>query len=201
MRRLKKGGFLGDDESLRGTQVAERRELFIRRSAAERGGVRLGPSQERLLEVIESSKGETPLGALRELDKRARAIVRALEEKSLIRVEERVVRGGLFASPVERDTPPELNAAQRFAVDSIVKSTGTGGQFLLHGVTGSGKTEVYLHAIDAARREGRGSLLLVPEIALTPQLVSRFRARFGDDIAVLHSALSCLLYTSPSPRD
>jgi primosomal protein N' (replication factor Y) len=61
---------------------------------------------------------------------------------------------------------------------------------LLHGVTGSGKTEVYLHAIAAAREAGKGALLLVPEIALTPQLVGRFRARFGDDIAVLHSGLS-----------
>jgi primosomal protein N' (replication factor Y) len=62
--------------------------------------------------------------------------------------------------------------------------------FLLHGVTGSGKTEVYLRAIAAAREQGRGSIVLLPEIALTPQLVARFRARFGDDVAVLHSALT-----------
>jgi primosomal protein N' (replication factor Y) len=61
--------------------------------------------------------------------------------------------------------------------------------FLLHGVTGSGKTEVYLRVIGEARREGSGALVLVPEIALTPQLAARFRARFGDDVAVLHSAL------------
>src|SRR5262249_61174016 len=62
--------------------------------------------------------------------------------------------------------------------------------FLLHGVTGSGKTEVYLQAIAAARARGRGALVLVPEIALTPQLAARFRARFGDEVVVLHSGLS-----------
>src|SRR5690606_36359236 len=67
---------------------------------------------------------------------------------------------------------------------------GGGKTFLLQGVRGSGKTEVYLRIIDEARRLGRGALLLVPEISLTPQLVSRFRARFGDEIAVLHSGLS-----------
>ena len=60
---------------------------------------------------------------------------------------------------------------------------------LLHGVTGSGKTEVYLHAIDAALRRGRGAIVLVPEIALTPQMVGRFRARFGERLALLHTAL------------
>src|SRR5262249_59206856 len=62
--------------------------------------------------------------------------------------------------------------------------------FLLHGVTGSGKPEVYLQAIAAARARGRGALVLVPEIALTPQLAARFRARFGDEVVVLHSGLS-----------
>ena len=63
-------------------------------------------------------------------------------------------------------------------------------RFLLHGVTGSGKTEVYLQVIAAARAAGRGALVLVPEIALTPQLAARFGARFGEDVAVLHSGLA-----------
>ena len=64
-----------------------------------------------------------------------------------------------------------------------------GGQFLLHGVTGSGKTEVYLQAVQATLEAGRSAIVLVPEIALTPQAVERFRARFGDIVAVMHSAL------------
>ena len=68
--------------------------------------------------------------------------------------------------------------------------------FLLHGVTGSGKTEIYMRAIDYALERGQQAIVLVPEIALTPQTVRRFAARFPGRVAVLHSALSCLLYTS-----
>ncbi len=86
--------------------------------------------------------------------------------------------------------PDELTAAQRDAVSRIVAALDTGGHVLLHGPTGSGKTEVYLQASAAALARGRGVIVLVPEIALTPQTVGRFRERFGDGVAVLHSALS-----------
>ncbi|HXT99932.1 MAG TPA: primosomal protein N', partial [Polyangia bacterium] len=90
-------------------------------------------------------------------------------------------------------TVPEgitLNAAQTHAIDTLTAALAGGfASFLLQGVTGSGKTEVYLRVIAAARAAGRGALVLVPEIALTPQLAARFRARFGEDVAVLHSAL------------
>jgi len=87
---------------------------------------------------------------------------------------------------------PELNPEQRLAVSAIEESLSAGGfaPFLLQGVTGSGKTEVYLRAIGAAIRAGRGALVLVPEIALTPQLVARFTERFGPKVATLHSGLS-----------
>src|SRR5207248_4798635 len=79
--------------------------------------------------------------------------------------------------------------AQARALREITQTSGF-APFLLHGVTGSGKTWVYLEAIAHARAQGRGALALVPEIALTPQLAGRFRARFGDDVAVLHSGLT-----------
>ena len=85
--------------------------------------------------------------------------------------------------------PETLTAAQRDAIDRIVSALGAGGgHLLLHGPTGSGKTEVYLQACAVAVERGRGAIVLVPEIALTPQAVGRFRARFGDSVAVLHSA-------------
>jgi len=88
------------------------------------------------------------------------------------------------------DPLPTLNACQQEAFASLLSALGGGyATFVLQGITGSGKTEVYLRVIAEARRRGLGALVLVPEIALTPQLASRFRARFGDDVAVLHSGL------------
>ena len=89
------------------------------------------------------------------------------------------------------DAPPVLTPEQADAaahLDALLAEGG--GSLLLHGVTGSGKTEVYLRAIAAARARGRTSLVLVPEIALTPQVLGRLRARLGDGVAVWHSALS-----------
>jgi primosomal protein N' (replication factor Y) len=89
------------------------------------------------------------------------------------------------------EPPPErLTDEQRAAVDRIVGAFGSGGNFLLHGATGSGKTEVYLQACAAALERGLGAIVLVPEIALTPQAAGRFAARFGDGLAILHSGLT-----------
>jgi primosomal protein N' (replication factor Y) len=90
------------------------------------------------------------------------------------------------------DEPLRLSATQRVAVDRIVDAldAGKGSNFLLWGATGSGKTEVYLQACAAALERGLGAIVLVPEIALTPQTVGRFAARFGERIAILHSALT-----------
>ncbi|MGH3137573.1 MAG: replication restart helicase PriA, partial [Gaiellaceae bacterium] len=87
--------------------------------------------------------------------------------------------------------PAELTEAQRDSIARVVTALDSGGgHLLLHGPTGSGKTEVYLQACAAALERGRGAIVLVPEIALTPQTVGRFGARFGGTVAVLHSALS-----------
>ena len=90
------------------------------------------------------------------------------------------------------DGPPALTGEQQAALDvrcSPRCEAGARGRFLLHGVTGSGKTEVYLRAVQETLAAGRGAIVLVPEIALTPQTVGRFQARFGDVVAVLHSGL------------
>jgi primosomal protein N' (replication factor Y) len=92
---------------------------------------------------------------------------------------------------------PPLTADQRAVVDEVLDAVsgepapdgGARGRFLLHGVTGSGKTEVYLHAVQAALRAGRDAIVLVPEIGLTPQTLGRFEARLGPLVAVIHSAL------------
>jgi primosomal protein N' (replication factor Y) len=100
--------------------------------------------------------------------------------------------------PAERDSlpgepePAALSSSQAAALARIVErlDAGESANYLLYGATGSGKTEVYLQACAAALERGRGAIVLVPEIALTPQALGRFRARFGERIAVLHSALT-----------
>ncbi len=189
--RLRDAGFLDAEEALPGAAIATRRERFVRRTATPIGEERLGERQREVLALLEA-RGEVPLAELRQHVKEPGAVVRALARRGLVEEEQReVFADPYFASTVARDTPPAPNAAQQAAIEALVaavKSDGYRG-FLLHGVTGSGKTEVYLRTIDAARAAGRGAILLVPEIALTPQLVGRFRARFGDGIAVLHSGL------------
>lgn len=99
-----------------------------------------------------------------------------------------VSRDPLLGLPVETHPSPALTPDQRAAVDAVT-SAGR-GTFLIHGITGSGKTEVYLRVIERVLREGRQALVLVPEISLTPQLVNRFNSRFPGRVAVLHSGLS-----------
>ena len=138
--------------------------------------------------------GDTRVSELAKSFGNARAAVKKLAERGIVRAERRAEDvDPFFAERAERDVPPELNAAQRRAVERIgaalAREPGA-TSFLLDGVTASGKTEVYLRATQRCLGAGGGAILLVPEIALTPQLVARFRARLGDAIAVLHSGLT-----------
>lgn len=137
--------------------------------------------------------GPSPVTELEKRWSNARAALRRLEELGLARIEKRQTDTDPFlGGEVERDTPPDLTAAQRTATEAISARLGARDRaaFLLHGVTASGKTEVYLHAAEQCLAQGGSAIVLVPEIALTPQLATRFRARLGDAIAVLHSGLS-----------
>ena len=96
--------------------------------------------------------------------------------------------------PMDVENPEDhaLTSAQQAAYDTLMEAVGRGEPrvFLLHGITGSGKTEVYMHLIRELLKKGRSSIVLVPEISLTPQTVNRFCSRFGDTVAVIHSRLS-----------
>jgi primosomal protein N' (replication factor Y) len=132
---------------------------------------------------------------------KAASILRALEKKGLVEAEDRTGQRRHRAAPVPEpgaDPSPELiqraprtlNAHQAIAFASIHAALETGqfSAFLLEGITGSGKTEVYLSAIEAALARGKSALMLVPEIGLTPAMADQFHSRFGERVAILHSA-------------
>lgn len=120
------------------------------------------------------------------------SVVTALCRKGYLTKTTLTVERDPFRQPVASQPIPELNAEQEQALRQICTALQQGetASFLLHGVTGSGKTEVYLQAIAETLKLGKDAIFLVPEIALTPQTVERVRARFGETVAVLHSSLS-----------
>jgi primosomal protein N' (replication factor Y) len=142
---------------------------------------------------LEAAGGEADLTAIMDEGGFSRGVVGGLEKKGLVAVEDREVMRDPFSDiPVE--DPPSLvpTPAQERALAMLREELDSKAPspVLLHGVTGSGKTLVYIELLREVLSRGRTALILVPEIALTPQTVARFRSHFGDEVAVLHSALS-----------
>lgn len=180
---------LGLNEELPRARTVGRLVQVARALDADPGAV---AGQARAIFEHLRAQGETPLAELVARWGNARAAVRRLQQAGKVAVEQKPAAvDPYFAAPAAPDAAPELTAAQRVAVDAITRSleAESARAFLLQGVTASGKTEVYLRAVQRCLELGRGAIVLVPEIALTPQLVARFRARIGDRIAVLHSGL------------
>ena len=151
------------------------------------------PSQSKILEAL--LKSDKPLSQTELLEeiKVSKAPIASLQKKNLIAVDKRKVdRSILYESPHFQTKPKILNDEQKLAYDRIIESLNKNEHrtHLIHGVTGSGKTEIYMQAIAKVREKGQAALMLVPEIALTTQMIERFKARFNEPIAIYHHRLS-----------
>lgn len=168
-------------------------------SEAERVTLQRAKVRYKVFEALEGLSGQAPVTALKEVHPQAATHLRNLEKEGWVELSEQVVRSdswegqeqdnvGMIAEAI----PLSLNEAQDQAASKMLAQMNSEkfGAFLLYGITGSGKTEVYLQVIAECLAQGKNAIVLVPEISLTPQLAARFRARFGPRVAVLHSALT-----------
>lgn len=200
-------------EAVRKKEGGWKKQLFVRALTVGGEFPKLPKRQQEVWNLIEERR-ELPLTELVELAETTATTVRKLEDRGLVEVTPEISERDPYAHEHILPTQPlSLNPAQSVALEKIksriseVRSqkpeTGSltsdlrppTSVFLLHGVTGSGKTEVYLQALAHALEQGRGAIVLVPEISLTPQTVERFKARFSSGklqtlVAVLHSHLS-----------
>ncbi|MGI0481631.1 primosomal protein N' [Geminocystis sp. CENA526] len=157
---------------------------------ADNEEISLTQKQKDVLTILKNHHGELPLNQLTTLAQlNSNSIVQTLAKKGCVIIQERETLRLLQDSSPQKDEPKTLTKDQSRALD-IITSLKSYSTVLLHGVTGSGKTEVYLQSIEPILQQKKSALVLVPEIGLTPQLTDRFRSRFGDKVCVYHSALS-----------
>jgi primosomal protein N' (replication factor Y) len=187
---------------IRRAEVSWKKQLFV--SAAKEIGPdeleklrRRAPRQAELLEAVSKLSGAIPAAELLRQVSLDNQTLRALEKRGFVKLhEEAVARDPHADEQFLASTDLTLNPEQAVALTAIEEALGNptaAKPMLLHGVTGSGKTEIYLQAIQAALARGKTAIVLVPEISLTPQTVERFKSRFADaqeTVAVLHSHLS-----------
>jgi len=187
-------------EAVRREDEGWRKQLTVRAVPAHGSPPELTRRQQEIWNIIEEWR-EMPLRELLALAETTAATVRKLEDKGLVHIGPKISERDPYARESILPTQPlKLNADQASSLQAINAALDHAGSrspktFLLHGVTGSGKTEVYLQAIAHELDRGKGAIVLVPEISLTPQTVERFKARFCSGplrtlVAVLHSHLS-----------
>jgi primosomal protein N' (replication factor Y) (superfamily II helicase) len=185
-------------EAVRKEKEGWRERLFVRALTLQGEMPKLTKRQHEVWNVIEEWR-HLPLTELLRLTDATADLVRRLEDKGLVKVGQEISERDPYGDEQIVPTKPlTLNVEQAAALKTITAAMdgeSKGRCYLLHGVTGSGKTEIYLQAITHALEQGKGAIVLVPEISLTPQTVERFKARFSAGklqtlVAVLHSHLS-----------
>ncbi len=190
LQAMVKCGWVVRRKALRGGRTRPKTAKLVRRAPSPPAGVRITPQRQAILALL-AEKDELPLAVIRKTLPGAAAIVRTMARRGLVEVVETAVYRDPFGDPILPDHPPELTTEQQSALEQIAAAREQGfAAILLDGVTGSGKTEIYLQAAAETIRRSQRVLVLVPEIALISQTERRFRARFGEQVAVLHSGLS-----------
>ena len=159
-------------------------------SAQNADELKRAPRQAELLRQLQQHKDGMDKAQLDQLDFNWRDSLKALEKKEWVKRLTQSEAGALVQSTPSISEKPELNEEQKLCIDKVAASLGDYSAFLLEGITGSGKTEVYLQLVEQVLLNKQQSLILVPEINLTPQLINRFEKRFSVPIAVLHSGLN-----------
>ena len=178
-------------------RIKPKKELYINLNSTEAESVKLSDKQTVLIDYLKDKKGPIAWAEVRQETGCSKAIASSLENKGLVTFQQvEVRREPISYKDISLSHPLTLTNYQQAAFESIksvLQDTGRKekpGVFLLHGVTDSGKTEVYLQALAEVIRSGKKGIVLVPEIALTPQTIERFASRFPHRVAVFHSRLS-----------
>ncbi len=190
LHRMQKKGWIRMERRIRERQIRPKTVKMVSARTDEPIIGRLSAKRQTILDRLKT-EGDLSVASLSENIHTAPALVRAMEKAGQVTVHETIVCRDPFGDPIAPDTPPTLTDEQCVAVDTMAHLLGKGFEtVLLAGVTGSGKTEVYLRLAETAMNKDLRVLVLVPEIALISQTERRFRARFGETVAVLHSGLS-----------
>jgi primosomal protein N' (replication factor Y) len=190
LRQMERCGWVRRKKALLGGRTRPKQEKVVHLVACDLPGERL-TAQRRAVAAYLEVHGDTPLRQLAQAIPNAAAVVRGMAARGFVEVAMQSAYRDPFGEPILPDCPPELTEEQRRALAAVREAAGKGfAPVLLEGVTGSGKTEIYLQAVAETVARQRSALVLVPEIALIAQMEHRFRARFGEQIAVLHSGLS-----------
>jgi primosomal protein N' (replication factor Y) len=194
IERMAKAGWIHLERKRRGGQTRFKTERWVRATDLDPESYEMtfkhAPLKNKLLAYLKD-RGEVSVRSLKSAFPTAARHLKALENAGLIAVRRRKVYRDPFGDSIEPSSHLELTAEQSHVTEQVMAKLGQGfAPFLLDGVTGSGKTEVYLQVASQAIAQGHNVMVLVPEIALISQMERRFRARFGDRIAVLHSGLS-----------
>ncbi len=187
---LLKKGWVGQQRVLKGGRTRAKLEKYVTAIPGLKEDGRLSESRRKILAAL-NQKGTLPLSALKALVSTASRLVSAMVRSGQVSVENRPVYRDPLGQRIVDDQAHQLNTEQEQVIAAVVARMGAGfSAFLLAGVTGSGKTEVYMQIAQKVLGQGQSVLVLVPEIALISQMERRFRARFGECVAVLHSGLS-----------